>query len=149
MTNLSICALAIGRFAFHHVRPEFVDKVKQGSTIVVAGVVIVDGKPVIYSNPVFLSFFFFFFYYYINDQMPMIVFFLFFLIYTGKGFGCGSSREEAVSTMVWCGVHAVIAKSFSFIFGRNLLTLNLFGITLQDEEFYELVGLSSFFFLLL
>lgn len=60
------------------------------------------------------------------------------IIVAGVGFGCGSSREEAVLSMVGCGVQAVIAKSFSFIYGRNLLCLNLIGINIQDDEFYEL-----------
>eukprot|EP00922_Rhytidocystis_sp_ex-Travisia-forbesii_P050650 GHVS01075249.1.p1 GENE.GHVS01075249.1~~GHVS01075249.1.p1 ORF type:complete len:700 (+),score=98.80 GHVS01075249.1:54-2153(+) len=62
------------------------------------------------------------------------------VVVAGEGFGCGSSREEAVSCLKFCGVEAVIAKSFSFIFGRNLLTLNLLGITIKDPEFYDLAG---------
>jgi len=60
------------------------------------------------------------------------------IIVAGKGFGCGSSREEAVSCLRWTGIQAVIAKSFSFIFGRNLLSLDLFGINITDDRFYEL-----------
>lgn len=35
------------------------------------------------------------------------------------------------------GIQAVIAKSFSFIFGRNLLTMNLFGVCIKEKRFYE------------
>lgn len=35
------------------------------------------------------------------------------------------------------GVQCVIAKSFSFIYGRNQPTLGLLGITMQDGSFYE------------
>ncbi|CEM31066.1 unnamed protein product [Vitrella brassicaformis CCMP3155] len=83
---------ALGDKSFCIDRPEFVERVKQGQNIVVAG----------------------------------------------KGFGCGSSREEAVSCLRWCGVQTVIAKSFSFIFGRNLLSLDLLGINIDDDEFYTL-----------
>ena len=83
---------SLGKFAFKYVRPDFVDRVKAGFDVVVAG----------------------------------------------AAFGSGSSREEAVLALVGCGVKFVIAKSFSFIFGRNLLSFNLFGICLQDEAFYDL-----------
>eukprot|EP00475_Leptophrys_vorax_P023771 TRINITY_DN3267_c0_g1_i4.p1 TRINITY_DN3267_c0_g1~~TRINITY_DN3267_c0_g1_i4.p1 ORF type:complete len:1474 (-),score=457.33 TRINITY_DN3267_c0_g1_i4:80-4501(-) len=62
------------------------------------------------------------------------------IVVGGVGFGSGSSREEAVLALVGCGVRAVIAKSFSFIFGRNLLCLNLLGITVEDDEFYQLAS---------
>ena len=77
--------------SFHYYRPEFMDKLKLGHDIVVAG----------------------------------------------EGFGCGSSREEAVSCLKIAGVKCIIAKSFSFIFYRNLLTLNMLGVIIKDEEFYN------------
>lgn len=82
-----------GEKAFAFARPEFVGRVKEGATIVVAG----------------------------------------------EGFGCGSSREEAASCLRFAGVQAVIAKGFAFIFGRNLLTMNLFGICMNDPAFYAIV----------
>jgi 3-isopropylmalate/(R)-2-methylmalate dehydratase small subunit len=39
----------------------------------------------------------------------------------GKNFGCGSSREQAVKCLKFSGVGAVIAKSFSRIYFRNLI----------------------------
>lgn len=36
-------------------------------------------------------------------------------------FGCGSSREQAASCLRYCGVQAVIAKSFARIFYRNAI----------------------------
>jgi len=54
------------------------------------------------------------------------------IIVAGEGFGCGSSREEAVSALNLAGVKAVIAKSFSFIYYRNLLTHSLRGVIIQD-----------------
>ncbi len=35
--------------------------------------------------------------------------------------GCGSSREQAASCLRYCGVQAVIAKSFARIFYRNAI----------------------------
>ena len=82
----------LAQSSFLHVRPEFVPRVAEGRTIVVAGV----------------------------------------------GFGCGSSREEAVSCLRAVGIKAVIAKGYAFIYSRNLLTLDLLGIIITDEEFYTL-----------
>ena len=59
------------------------------------------------------------------------------IVIGGDGFGCGSSREEAVTCLKIAGVKCIIAKSFSFIFYRNLLTLNMLGIIIKDEEFYN------------
>lgn len=55
----------------------------------------------------------------------------------GHAFGVGSSRESAVSALKGAGVQAVIAKSFAFIFGRNLPSLGLLGIVMGDGEFYS------------
>ncbi|KAI9737429.1 MAG: hypothetical protein M1834_009583 [Cirrosporium novae-zelandiae] len=59
------------------------------------------------------------------------------IIVAGKAFGCGSSREEAVRALKGCGVQLVIARSFSFIFGRNMPTLGLLGIVMSDDDFYK------------
>ncbi len=58
------------------------------------------------------------------------------VIVAGKGFGCGSSREQAVTALQGAGVKAVVARSFSYIFLRNYLSLSLVGIQLTDERFY-------------
>ncbi|PWY63672.1 aconitase iron-sulfur domain-containing protein [Aspergillus eucalypticola CBS 122712] len=59
------------------------------------------------------------------------------IVVAGKAFGCGSSREQAVMALLGCGVQCVIAKSYSFIFQRNMPSLGLLGITLTDEAFYD------------
>jgi len=41
------------------------------------------------------------------------------IIVTGKNFGCGSSREQAVTCLKYAGVDAIIAKSFARLFYRN------------------------------
>ncbi|EAW15355.1 aconitase family protein [Aspergillus clavatus NRRL 1] len=61
------------------------------------------------------------------------------IVVAGKAFGCGSSREQAVMALVGCGVQCVIAKSFAFIFHRNMPNIGLLGITISDEIFYEMV----------
>ena len=58
------------------------------------------------------------------------------IIVAGDAFGCGSSRENAVSALLGVGVQCVIAKSFAFIYGRNQPNLGLLGIVIQDPQFY-------------
>lgn len=82
----------LGSKCFAYVRPEFVSKVQEGFTVVVAQ----------------------------------------------QGFGCGSSREEAVRSLKASGVQAVIAQSFAFIYARNQPNMNLMGVIVRDAEFYEL-----------
>jgi len=47
------------------------------------------------------------------------------VIVAGKNFGMGSSREQAVTCLVYSGVSAVIAKSFARIFFRNAINNGL------------------------
>ena len=59
------------------------------------------------------------------------------VIVAGENFGCGSSREQAVSTLVGNKV-IVIAKSFARIFKQNAVNLGLNIIICPDlvlEEF--------------
>jgi homoaconitate hydratase family protein/3-isopropylmalate dehydratase small subunit len=43
------------------------------------------------------------------------------LIVTGKNFGCGSSRQQAVDCFISLGIQAVIAESFGAIYERNAI----------------------------
>ena len=43
------------------------------------------------------------------------------VIVGGRNFGCGSSREQAVTCLVALGVGAVIARSFARIYYRNCI----------------------------
>ena len=47
------------------------------------------------------------------------------VIVGGKNFGCGSSREEAVSVLKANGIAAVICESFARIFFRNAISTGL------------------------
>ncbi|CAH0492101.1 unnamed protein product [Peronospora farinosa] len=60
------------------------------------------------------------------------------VVVAGHGFGCGSSREQAVTAMKGAGVKALIARSFGYIFSRNYQNFSLLGIQLDDDRFYEL-----------
>lgn len=60
------------------------------------------------------------------------------IIVAGRGFGSGSSREDAASALKFVGVKAVIAKSFAYIYNRNQANVALFGIVVGDEDFYHL-----------
>jgi homoaconitate hydratase len=62
------------------------------------------------------------------------------IVVGGEGFGCGSSREEAVRALKASGVQAVIAKSFAFIYARNQPNMNLLGLIIKDENFYNLAN---------
>ncbi|KAL7920082.1 hypothetical protein ACQKWADRAFT_315064 [Trichoderma austrokoningii] len=59
------------------------------------------------------------------------------VVVAGKAFGCGSSREQAVSALLGCGIQCVIAESFAFIYGRNQPSLGLLGFTMDDPAFYK------------
>jgi homoaconitate hydratase len=60
------------------------------------------------------------------------------IVVAGFGFGSGSSREEAPRALLGCGIKAVIARNFAFIYARNQPNMSLLGITLTDDRFYEL-----------
>jgi 3-isopropylmalate/(R)-2-methylmalate dehydratase small subunit len=47
------------------------------------------------------------------------------VIVAGKNFGCGSSREQGATCLVYAGVGAVVARSFSRLFFRNAINAGL------------------------
>lgn len=47
------------------------------------------------------------------------------VIVAGSNFGCGSSREQAVTCLKHAGVGAVVARSFSRIYFRNAINQGL------------------------
>jgi 3-isopropylmalate/(R)-2-methylmalate dehydratase small subunit len=61
-------------------------------------------------------------------------------IVAGWNFGCGSSREHAVTCLMGLGIQLVVAKSFSRIFFRNAVNNGLAVVVcdladrIQDDE---------------
>jgi 3-isopropylmalate/(R)-2-methylmalate dehydratase small subunit len=47
------------------------------------------------------------------------------VIVAGSNFGCGSSREQGATCLVYAGVGAVVARSFSRLFFRNAINAGL------------------------
>lgn len=47
------------------------------------------------------------------------------IIVAGKNFGCGSSREQAVTCLKYFGISLIIAESYARIFFRNAINLGL------------------------
>lgn len=54
------------------------------------------------------------------------------IIVAGKNWGCGSSREQAVTCLKQSGLGAIIAKSFARIYYRNCLNAALPALTCPD-----------------
>ena len=54
------------------------------------------------------------------------------LIVGGRNFGCGSSREQAATCLVYNGVGAVIAQSFARLFYRNAINNGLLAIVCPE-----------------
>lgn len=59
------------------------------------------------------------------------------MIVAGKNFGCGSSREQAATSLKHAGISCVVAKSFSRIFFRNAINQGL--ALVQSEKACDLV----------
>lgn len=56
------------------------------------------------------------------------------IVVAGESFGVGSSREQAVQTLVHLGVAAIVAKSFARIFYRNALNLGVPALVCPELE---------------
>ena len=56
------------------------------------------------------------------------------VVVAGKGFGIGSSREQAAEALKHLGVAAVLARSFGGIFYRNALNLGLPVLVCDDVD---------------
>jgi len=54
------------------------------------------------------------------------------VIVAGRNWGCGSSREQAATCLVYNGVGAIIAESFGRIFYRNALNNGLLAIACPE-----------------
>jgi 3-isopropylmalate/(R)-2-methylmalate dehydratase large subunit len=54
------------------------------------------------------------------------------VIFGGSNFGCGSSREQAVTSLKYNGIRAVVAVSFARIFYRNAINQGMPAIVCPD-----------------
>ncbi len=61
------------------------------------------------------------------------------ILLTGRNFGCGSSREEAVWALLGFGIRCVVAPSFGDIFFENSFKNGLLPIVLETEGVAMLV----------
>lgn len=59
------------------------------------------------------------------------------IIAAGFNFGCGSSREQAATSLKYAGIACVVAKSFSRIFFRNAINQGL--ALVESTEAFDLV----------
>lgn len=54
------------------------------------------------------------------------------VIVAGRNWGCGSSREQAVTSLRLCGVPAIIAGSFGGLYFRNCINQGLHPIVIPE-----------------
>ncbi len=60
------------------------------------------------------------------------------IIVGGENFGCGSSREQAVLSILGCGVKVILANSFARIFYRNSINRGLYAIEISESILKEI-----------
>ena len=62
------------------------------------------------------------------------------MIITGKNFGCGSSRQQAVDCFISLGIQAIIAESFGAIYERNAINAAFPILTFNNIDQLEIVN---------
>jgi homoaconitate hydratase family protein/3-isopropylmalate dehydratase small subunit len=60
------------------------------------------------------------------------------IVVTGKNFGCGSSRQQAVDCFKSLGIQAIVAESFGSIYERNAINAAFPVITSRNLELLDL-----------
>ena len=65
------------------------------------------------------------------------------ILISKKNFGCGSSREHAVWSLMDFGFKVVIAESFADIFYNNCFNNGLLPIAISEQEISTLLDLSN------
>ena len=53
------------------------------------------------------------------------------VVIAGRNWGCGSSREQGVTTLKYAGVSAVVAASFNGLYFRNCINQGLLPVVLD------------------
>jgi 3-isopropylmalate/(R)-2-methylmalate dehydratase large subunit len=61
------------------------------------------------------------------------------IVFTGKNFGSGSSRQQAVDCFISLGIRAIVARSFGSIYERNAINAALPVVTCPAMDYLELV----------
>ena len=64
------------------------------------------------------------------------------IIITGKNFGAGSSRQQAVDCFLALGIQCIMAESFGAIYERNAINAALPILTYKPEQLFE-IGLNN------
>jgi len=54
------------------------------------------------------------------------------VIVAGRNWGCGSSREQAVTALKYCGVRVIIAASFNGLYYRNCINQGVMPLICAD-----------------
>ena len=57
------------------------------------------------------------------------------ILVTGNNFGCGSSREAAVWSMLATGIRCIVARNFADIYRENCLQNGVLPVTLSADDF--------------
>lgn len=73
---------------------------------------------------------------YAKKHVPLIVF-------AGKDYGMGSSRDWAAKGTALLGVRAVVAKSFERIHRSNLVGMGVLPLQFKDEDSFESLGIKG------
>src|ERR1700722_2840310 len=63
------------------------------------------------------------------------------ILFAGRNFGCGSSREGAVTALMGMGVRSVVAPSFGDIFFVNCFRNGLLPVILPEQTIEKLARL--------
>lgn len=63
------------------------------------------------------------------------------ILITGSNFGCGSSREHALWSLVDYGIKIIISSSFADIFYKNAINNRLLPIILKQKEIDQLFNI--------